>query len=144
MSASGALIMLQGATIPALVSQGDGSALQMAYNLIGVDGTLSLGLLLSNVVLSGLNRALGGRCLSGCVVIPLYPILLSLIPLLLLAQALTAGFGGMGALGQISVVQSYGLGGLGAAHYELGYYVWYTGLMLNVLGMLGELIVWRR
>lgn len=142
---SGALITLQSTSIPALSTQsGDGSAAQMAYNLIGAIGVLSLGLLFFNVVLTGLNRLLGGGCVAGCAMVPLYPILVALIALLALTQVLAAGFGGMGALGQLPVVQSYGLGGIGAAHYEPGYYVWYTGLILNVAGMLGEFVVWRR
>lgn len=141
---SGSLITLQTASIPALSGQGgDGTALQVAYNLIGAVGVLSAGLLFFNVILRGLNKLLGGGCLAGCAIVPLYPILLALIGGLVVAQVLAAGFGGMGALGQIPVAQSYGLGGLGAAHYEPGYYVWYTGIIVNVVGMLGEFAVGR-
>jgi hypothetical protein len=142
---SGEVIMLQSASIPALATQGgDGTALQAAYNLIGAIGVLSAGLLLFNVILSGLNKLLGGGCMAGCAMVPLYPILLALIGLLIVAQVLAAGFGGLGALAQVPAAQSYGMAGLGVAHYELGYYVWYTGLILNVAGMLGEFVVRRR
>jgi hypothetical protein len=142
---SGALITLKATSIPALSTQsGDGSALQVAYDLAGAVGVLSLALLLSNVFLSGLNRLLGRGCVAGCAIVPLYPILLALLVALLVAQVLAAGFGGLGALAQAPGAQSYGLAGLGVAHYELGYYAWYTGLILNVAGMLGELVVWRR
>jgi hypothetical protein len=140
--ASGNLITLQSVAIPALsATGGDGSALQVAYNLIGVVGALSAGLMVSNILLSGLNRMLGGRCLAGCVVFSLYPILAALIVCLLVAQVFAAGFGGLGGL---AVTQTIGMGGAGLAHYEPGYYVWYTGLMLNVIGMIGEAVVRRR
>lgn len=139
---SGNLVTLQGATIPALGTQsGDQSAAQVAYQLLSAIGTLSAGLLFANLVLSGLNRALGGRCLAGCIVLPFYPILLALIACLLIVQVLAAGFGGLGGL---AVTQQFGMGAAGVAHYEPGYYVWYTGLILNVAGMLGEAIIWRK
>ncbi len=143
---SGVIIMLQTASIPALATPGDGggTALQVAYNLIGAIGVLSAGLLFFNIVLSGLNKVLGRGCLAGCVVVPLYPILLALIGSLLIAQVLAAGFGGLGVLAQAPAAQSYGLAGLGVAHYEPGYYLWYTGIIVNVVGMLGEFVVWRR
>jgi len=136
--------MLQTASIPALSAQSGGSALQIADELVGAVGTLSAGLLFFNLIVSGAVRLLGGGCLAGCLLAPFYPILMALGALLALVIVLAAGFGGFGALGQIPVVQSYGLGGLGAAHYEPGYYIWYTGLMLTAAGMLGELVVWRR
>ena len=120
------------------------TALQIAYDLIGAVGVLSLALLLSNVFLSGLNRLLGRGCVAGCALVPLYPILLALILALVGTQVLAAGFGGLGALAQAPGAQSYGVAGLGVAHYELGYFFWYTGIIVNVLGMLGELVVWRR
>lgn len=142
---SGSIIMLQTASVPALTTQsGDGAALQVAYDLIGAVGVLSLALLLSNVFLSGLNRVLGRGCVAGCALVPLYPILLALLVALLGAQVLAAGFGGLGALAQAPGAQSYGMAGLGVAHHELGYYFWYTGIIVNVVGMLGELVVWRR
>lgn len=142
---SGQLITLPSVSVSTLTGQdGGGTALQVANNLIGAIGALSAGLLFFNMILSGLNRLLGGGCLAGCAIIPLYPILLALAGALLVAQALAVGFGGLGALGQLPVVQSYGMGGVGVAHYEPGYYVWYTGVMLNVAGMLGEFAVRRR
>lgn len=142
---SGNIIMLQTASVPALSADGgNGTALQVALNLIGAVGVLSVALLLSNVFLSGLNKLLGRGCVAGCVITPLYPILLALIVALVAAQALAAGFGGLGALAQAPGAQSYGMAGLGVAHHELGYYLWYTGLILNVTGMLGEFVVWRR
>jgi hypothetical protein len=142
---SGSLIMLHTASVPAFSTQGgDGTALQIAYDLIGAVGVLSLALLLSNVFLSGLNRLLGRGCVAGCALVPLYPILLALILALIGTQVLAAGFGGLSALAQAPGAQSYGIAGLGVAHYELGYYFWYTGIIVNVIGMLGELVVWRR
>ncbi len=142
---SGNIIMLQTTSVPALAGQsGAGSALQVAYDVIAGVGALSVALLLSNVFLNGLHRLLGRGCVAGCVITPLYPILLALIVALVAAQTVAAGFGGLGALAQAPGAQSYGLAGLGVAHYELGYYVWYTGIMLNVLGMFGEMVVWRR
>ncbi len=142
---SGSLIMLQTASVPALTPQGgDGTALQIAYDLIGAVGVLSLALLLSNVFLSGLNRLLGRGFVAGCALVPLYPILLALILALIGTQVLAAGFGGLGALAQAPGAQSYGVAGLGVAHYELGYFFWYTGIIVNVIGMLGEFVVWRR
>jgi hypothetical protein len=143
--ASGDIIMLQTASVPALAGQGsNGTALQVAYDLIATVGGLSVALLLSNVFLSGLNKLLGRGCVAGCVITPLYPILLALIVALVVAQALAAGFGGLGALAQAPGAQSYGLAGLSVAHYEPGYYIWYTGIILNVAGMFGEMVVWRR
>lgn len=139
---SGSLITLQSAPSSSLqLFGGDGSALSVAYNLISFIAAVSTGLLFFNALLSGVNRVLGRGCLAGCVVAPLYPILLGFIFVLLAAQVLAAGFGGLGGL---ELTQSYGMGGAGVAHYELGYYAWYTGLILNVAGMLGEFVVWRR
>lgn len=136
---SGNLVMLQSVTVPAFSTMGgDGSALAAAYNLMSVVGGLSAGLLFFNAILSGINRALRGGCLAGCIVAPLYPILLALTACLLVAQIVAAGFGGLGGL---ALTQQIGMGAAGMAHYELGYYVWYTGLILNVAGMLGELVV---
>ncbi len=136
---SGNLVTLQSVTVPALSSTGgDGSALAAAINLIGVIGVLSAALLFFNAILSGINRALRGGCLAGCIVAPLYPILLALIGCLLVAQLVAAGFGGLGGL---ELTQQIGMGAVGLAHYELGYYAWYTGLILNVAGMLGELVI---
>lgn len=139
MDGSGNLVTLQSVTVPALSSTGgDGSALTAAFNLISVIGVLSGALLFFNAILSGINRALRGGCLAGCIVAPLYPILLALTGCLLVAQLVAAGFGGLGGL---ALTQQLGMGAVGVAHYELGYYAWYTGLILNVAGMLGELVI---
>lgn len=145
LDASSNLIMLQNASVQPLPNQsGSGTAAQVAYDLITTVGALSVAMLLSNAVLSGLHWALGGRCFAKSVTALFYPILVALALALLVAEALSAGFGGISALAQVPAAQSYGVAGLGAAHYELGYYVWYTGIMVNVAGMLGELVVWRR
>jgi hypothetical protein len=136
---SGNLVTLQSVTVPAISSaSSDGSAQTAAYNLISVIAGLSVGLLFFNAILSGINRALRGGCLAGCIVAPLYPILLALTGCLLVAQIVAAGFGGLGGL---ALTQQLGMGAAGMAHYELGYYAWYTGLIINVAGMLGELVV---
>ncbi|HEY8325948.1 MAG TPA: hypothetical protein VIG77_15725 [Ktedonobacterales bacterium] len=143
--ASGNLIMLPTAGVQSLPNQSGGTtAAQVAYNLITVVGGLSVAMLLSNAVLSGLHRLLGRGCFAKSFTALFYPILVALALALLIAEALAAGFGGISALAQVPVAQSYGVAGLGMAHYELGYYLWYTGIMVNVAGMLGELVVWRR
>jgi len=143
--ASGNLIMLQTAGVQSLPNQDGGTtAAQVAYNIITVVGGLSVAMLLSNAVLSGLHRLLGRGCFAKSFTALFYPILIALGVTLLIAEALAAGFGGISALAQIPAAQSYGVAGLSLAHYELGYYVWYTGIMVNVAGMLGELVVWRR
>lgn len=143
--ASGSLIMLQTAGVQSLPNQsGASTAAQVAYNLITIVGGLSVAMLLSNAVLSGLHRLLGRGCFAKSFTALFYPILVALALALLIAEAFTAGFGGISALAQIPAAQSYGVAGLGVAHHELGYYLWYTGIMVNVAGMLGELVVWRR
>jgi hypothetical protein len=143
--ASGNLIMLQTAGVQSLPNQDGGTtAAQVAYNIITVVGGLSVAMLLSNAVLSGLHRLLGRGCFAKSFTALFYPILIALGVTLLIAEALAAGFGGISALAQIPAAQSYGVAGLSLARYELGYYVWYTGIMVNVAGMLGELVVWRR
>lgn len=143
--ASGNLIMLQTAGVQSLPNQDGGTtAAQVAYNIITVVGGLSVAMLLSNAVLSGLHRLLGRGCFAKSFTALFYPILIALGVALLIAEALAAGFGGISALAQIPAAQSYGVAGLSLAHHELGYYLWYTGIMVNVAGMLGELVVWRR
>lgn len=143
-SASGALVMLQSAGIPTPTASGGVTALQAADDLIAVMLVCSLGLLSFNAILRGLHALLGGGCFGGCAVSLFYPILLALIFSLAAVIALAAGFGGYGPLSQLPLVSGYGLGGLGAAHYELGYYTWYTGLIVNAVGMFGQFVVWRR
>lgn len=143
-SASGALVMLQSAGIPTPTASGGVTALQAADDLIAVMLVCSLGLLSFNAILRGLHALLGGGCFGGCAVSLFYPILLALIFSLAAVIALAAGFGGYGPLSQLPLVSSYGLGGLGVAHYELGYYTWYTGLIVNAVGMFGQFVVWRR
>jgi hypothetical protein len=143
-SQSGALIMLQSIGVVAPSSVNGATALQFADDLIGATLVCSLGLLFFNAILSGLHWLLGGGCFGGCAVSLFYPILLALIVSLAAVIAFAAGFGGYGPLSQLPLVSSYGLGGLGAAHYELGYYAWYTGLIVNAAGMFGEFVVWRR
>ncbi len=141
---SGALIMLQSTSIPGLATEGAPSALDVANGFISAILIFSIGLAAFNFILRGLSKAMGGGCFAGCFIVPLYPILIALALMLAATIVLAAGFGGYGPLSQLPVTQSYGLGGLGLAHYELGYYAWYTGLILNALGMFGELVVWRR
>lgn len=143
-TASGALIMLQSTTIPGLVTQSSSSALDVADGFIGAMLTFSISLAMLNLILRGIGNVMGGGCFAGCAIIPFYPLLLGMLMLLGATILLAAGFGGFGALGQLPLTQSYGLGGLGLAHYELGYYVWYTGLIFSTIGMFGELVVWRR
>lgn len=143
-TASGALIMLQSTTIPGLVTQSSSSALDVADGFISAILIFSIGLAGFNLILRGINKAMGGGCFAGCAIVPFYPILIALIMSLATTNVLAAGFGGYGPLSQLPVTQSYGLGGLGLAHYEPGYYVWYTGLIVNAFGMFGELVVWRR
>ncbi|MDE3228690.1 MAG: hypothetical protein KGO05_02320, partial [Chloroflexota bacterium] len=143
-SQSGALIMLQSIGVSAPSSSNGMTALQFADDVIGALLVCSLGLLFFNAILSGLHWLMGGGCFGGCAVSLFYPILLALVVALAAVIAIAAGFGGYGPLSQLPLVSSYGLGGLGAAHYELGYYTWYTGLIVNAAGMFGEFVVWRR
>lgn len=140
--ANGNLIMLQTTSVPGLASQGDaGTALQVAYDLIAGVGVLSAGAFAFNVFLRGINRLLGGGCMAGCLLVPLYPILLAVLVALLGADVLAASFGGAGPLAQAPGAQTYGLGGLSVVNYKLGYLAWYTGIMLNIAGLLGEFAV---
>lgn len=130
---NGALVSIQTATIPQLArAGGDGAAAPAAANLVTLVAGLSVGLLLFNSVLRGIYRALGSGIVGGCVTALFYPILIALVVALLIAQVAAGGFGALGDLGASS------------AHFETGYVAWYTGLAVNVAGMLGELFVGGR
>jgi hypothetical protein len=105
---------------------------------------LAMALLLANVIHTLANRLLRRLGLTALASIIFIPIV-GLVVLLLLADlTLAAGFGGLGFLSQLPFVRDHGFASVGVASAAVGFYLWWIGIGLTLIGTLGEIFIDRR
>ena len=141
-TAGGTLVYAQSFSIPFFSDQ-PGVASQLAQDIVTSAGLLSLSLAGLNYLLTGMNwlaRPIGG---AGCATALFMPLMLCLMFLLLLVDGGALIFGAFDPLVGVALApwqQGFTLNG---AHAELGYYAWYTGVILNTAGMFTQPFVRR-
>ena len=134
---SSAALSAQGVDVGAL-------AFQTAEWLLGAAALLAVALIVTNLITLAFNKALGLIGLSGCASLLFIPVLWGLAALLAGVLLLAAGFGGLGALSELPFVQNHGFADAAVQSAARGYYIWWAGIGLTFVGMLGQLALRRR
>lgn len=146
-AADGTEIFVRSFTLPRLggnARQVGAAAMRTATTLVAAVGVLALALFLVNGIVTLLNKIIGIIGLSGLASILFFPVLWGVALLMFAALALAAGFGGLGALSQLPIVQSHGFAEIAVKSPALGYYLWWAGIGAAFIGTLGELLMKRR
>ncbi|HEU0027608.1 MAG TPA: hypothetical protein VFQ25_10880 [Ktedonobacterales bacterium] len=141
-TAEGTLLYAQSFQIPFLSDQPDASA-QFAQSIVTSVAVFSLGLAGMNYLLTGLNWLARPLGMAGCATVLLMPLMLGLMFLLLLVDGSALVFGAFDPLVGVALAPWQPGFTLNGAHAELGYYAWYTGVILNAAGMLTQPFVKR-
>lgn len=118
-------------------------ALQTATGLAIAAVIMALGLLLINVIYTLLNKLLHRLRLSAVAAVIFVPLFALLILLLLADLTLAAGFGGLSILSQLPFVRDHGFASIGVAHAAPGFYLWWIGIGVTLIGTLGEVFIDR-
>ena len=141
-TSGGSLVYAQSFPIPGFSDQPDAAA-QLTQDILTGVAVFSIGLAGLNYFLTLLNalvRPIGG---AGCATALLMPVMLSLVALLVIVDGGAFVFGAFDPLAGVVAApwqQGFTLNG---AHAELGYYAWYTGVVLNLVGALTQPFVRR-
>ncbi len=141
-TAGGTLVYAQSFSIPFFSNQPDVAA-QLAQDVVTSAGVLSLALAGLNYLLTGMNWLARPIGVAGCATALFMPLMLSLMFLLLMVDGGALIFGAFDPLAGVALApwqQGFTLNG---AHAELGYYAWYTGVILNAAGMFTQPFVRR-
>ncbi len=141
-TADGTLVYAQSFPIPFLSDQ-SGAAGQIAQSVVAGVGMFSLTLAGMNYVLTFLNwlaRPIGA---AGCATALLMPLMLTLMAALLIIDVGALIFGAFDPLVGVALAPWQPGYSLTGAHAELGYYAWYTGVVLNAAGMFTQPFVRR-
>jgi hypothetical protein len=141
-TADGTLVYAQSFPIPFLSDQPD-SAAQLAQSIVTGVVVFSLALAGMNYLLTGLNWLARPLGMAGCATVLLMPLMLGLMFLLLLADGSALIFGAFDPLAGVALAPWQPGFTLNGAHAELGYYAWYSGVILNAAGMLTQPFVKR-
>lgn len=138
----GMLVYAQSFQIPFLTDQ-PGAAEQLAQTLVTAVGVFSLTLAGMNYVLTFVNWLSRPMGVAGCATALLMPLMLILMLLLLIVDGGALIFGAFDPLAGVALAPWQTGFTLNGAHAELGYYAWYTGVILNAAGMLTQPFVRR-
>jgi hypothetical protein len=141
-TADGTLVYAQSFTLPFLSDQPEVAG-QFAQNIVESAGLLSLALAGLNYFLTLANWMTRRMGVAGCGTCLLFPVMLILMALLGAVDLGALTFGAFDPLAS-AVVWPWQPGfTLVGAHAELGYYAWYSGVVLNACGMLTQPFVRR-
>lgn len=141
-TADGTLVYAQSFSIPFLSDQPE-IAGQFAQNIVWSAGMLSLCLAGLNYFLTVVNWMLRPLRAMGCATVLLMPVMLILMGLLAVIEIGALLFGAFDPLAGIPLLPWQPGFTLAGAHAELGYYAWYTGVILNGAGMMTQPFVKR-
>lgn len=141
-TADGTLVYVQSFQIPFLSDQPDAAA-QLAQSVVTGVAMFSLALAGMNYLLMGLNWLVRPLGVAGCATALLMPLMLGLMFLLLLVDGSALALGAFDPLAGVALAPWQPGFTLSGAHAELGYYAWYTGVILNAVGMLTQPFVKR-
>jgi hypothetical protein len=145
--ASGAPIYIQQFSIPRLADQSvdfGQLAIQTATFIASAAVILGATLLALHVVYIGLKRVLNHVRLAFLATILFVPLFALLLLLLIGDLLLAAGFGGLSALTQLPVIRDSGVVSMEVAHAAVGFYLWWLGIIITLVGAIGEIFVDRR
>jgi hypothetical protein len=141
-TADGTLVYAQSFPVPFLSDQPE-IAGQFAQNLVWSAGMLSLCLAGLNYFLTIVNWMLRPLRAMGCATVLLMPLMLILMGLLAVIEIGALLFGAFDPLAGLPLLPWQPGFTLAGAHAELGYYAWYTGVVLNGAGMMTQPFVKR-
>lgn len=141
-TAGGTLIYAQSFPIPFFSDQ-SGVAEQLAQMVVVGIGVISLALAGMNYVLTFLNWLVRPLGVAGCATALLMPLMLTLMLALLIIDGAALIFGAFDPLAGVALAPWQSGYSLNGAHAELGYYAWYTGVILNAAGMFTQPFVRR-
>ncbi|HEU5347022.1 MAG TPA: hypothetical protein VFU63_00285, partial [Ktedonobacterales bacterium] len=143
---AGAPIYIQQFSIPRISGSAGNVgplALQTATGIAVAAVIMGVGLLLVNLLYALLHKLLHRLRLSGLAAVLFIPLFGLLVVLLLTDLTLAAGFGGLSIVSQLPFVRDHGFASVGAAHAALGFYLWWIGIGVTLIGTLGEIFIDR-
>lgn len=141
-TAGGTLIYARSFSIPLISDQPDASG-QLAQSIVTAVAMFSLTLVGINYILTFLNWLARPIGMAGCATALLMPLMLTLMLLLLIVDGGALVFGAFDPLAGVALLPWQPGFTLNGAHAELGYYAWYTGVILNAAGMFTQPFVRR-
>jgi hypothetical protein len=116
-------------------------ALQTATGIAMAAVVMAVALVLVNFIYTLLNKLLRRMGLSALAAVLFVPLIALLVVLLLSDLTLAAGFGGLSALSQLPFVRDHGFASIGVAHAAIGFYLWWVGIGITVIGTIGEVFI---
>ncbi len=141
-TSGGTLVYAQSFPIPFFSGQPDAAG-QLAQLIVTAVAIFSLTLAGMNYVLTFLNWLSRPIGMAGCATALLMPLMLIMMLLLLIVDGGALVFGAFDPLAGAALAPWQAGFTLLGAHAELGYYAWYTGVILNTAGMFTQPFVRR-
>jgi hypothetical protein len=141
-TADGTLVYPQSFPIPFFSDQPDAAG-QLAQAIVTTVGMFSLALAGMNYLLMFLNWLVRPIGAAGCATVLLMPLMITLMFVLFVVDGGALIFGAFDPLAGVALApwqQGFTLTG---PHAEIGYYAWYTGVILNAAGMFTQPFVRR-